>query len=159
MLREVLYCCLSTSFCCQRSLRLILSVARDEEPATMNSCRKSLTHNCLHIYLKKKKPIHLPSWIEFHAELIERLLTVLLCLSIVWCKCKYILVKIKYKVMKRMNWHLHNGIDSSAIPLPHGSESWLSTNVPHLDCHISLGHLPHIESNCWDHVFTELPRL
>lgn len=54
---------------------------------------------------------------------------------------------------------LHDGIDSSAVSLPHGPESWLATDIPKFDGHISFGDFSHVETHCGYHVFTELPRL
>jgi len=53
--------------------------------------------------------------------------------------------------------HVDDGIHASAVPLPHGSESWLSSNVPQLDGDVPLGDLPHVESHCGDHVLVEAP--
>ena len=56
-------------------------------------------------------------------------------------------------------WYLHYGIDSSAVSFPHRSESRLAPNVPEFDSDVPFSYLPHVKSNCRDHVFTELARL
>lgn len=54
--------------------------------------------------------------------------------------------------------HVNNSADSSAVTLPHAPEARLTADIPQLDNDVALGDLPHVESNCGNHVFTELPR-
>lgn len=79
---------------------------------------------------------------------------------------------------------LHDGADSSTVTFPHASEPRLTADIPqlqntntmkldthahcllhlgirttHLDGDVPFSDLPHVESNCRNHVFTELARL
>lgn len=52
--------------------------------------------------------------------------------------------------------YLHNGVDTSTIPFPHGTKPGLSPNVPHFYRDISFRDFSHVEANSWNHVFAEL---
>jgi hypothetical protein len=41
----------------------------------------------------------------------------------------------------------HDGVYPSAISLPHGPKSWLSTEIPTLQCHMPLLYALHVEPN------------
>ncbi|MPC37699.1 hypothetical protein E2C01_031188 [Portunus trituberculatus] len=57
---------------------------------------------------------------------------------------------------KQTDRHSHNGVDPSTVAFPHGSEARLSPDVPHLDGHVALGDLAHVEAHRGDHVLAEL---
>jgi hypothetical protein len=44
----------------------------------------------------------------------------------------------------------HNRIHTSAISLPHGTESWLSSQIPTLQCHMALLYALHIKPDGWN---------
>ena len=52
-----------------------------------------------------------------------------------------------------------DGVDATAVTLPHATETGLTADIPHLDGHVPLGDLLHVEANSRDHVFLEGPRL
>jgi len=68
-------------------------------------------------------------------------------------------VLLDYRLLLKYHYCLHNRINAATIALPHGSESGLASDVPHLDSHIASGDLAHVESNCGYHVLSELAGL
>jgi hypothetical protein len=55
--------------------------------------------------------------------------------------------------------HEQNGVDATAIALPHASEAGLPTDVPQFDGHISFGDFSHIKPNSGDSVVCEITSL
>ena len=50
-------------------------------------------------------------------------------------------------------------VHAAAVALPHAAETRLAADVPHLDRHVALRDLLHIEAHCRDHVLLERPAL
>merc|ERR1711934_208618 len=51
--------------------------------------------------------------------------------------------------------HVDNAVHSSAVPLPHAPEARLPVQIPQFYRDSTLCHLPHVESNSWNHIFVE----
>lgn len=63
--------------------------------------------------------------------------------------------KEKKREIRGQEGHLHDGVDTTAVPLPHAPETGLATNIPELHGDIALGDLTHVEAHSGDHVLLE----
>ena len=52
--------------------------------------------------------------------------------------------------------HVDDGVDTAAVPLPHGPEPGLTADVPELDGDVPLRDFSHVEPDRRDHVLVEL---